>query len=131
MQSDDKYGAFLQWMSTNEQKLAPFYVNPIGHYSVDFLSAMEEVAAAIKRGDSVALEIGLEVLARDPMMPFGKVVKSKLLNALRYVAEEFDERQWNAFVKLHKKWGAMKPYPPREMRYLIKLLKLRPAGKRS
>lgn len=122
---------FHQWLALNAARLAPYYKNRTDHEAVDLSTAMDSLAECIKNGDLEAAAIGLDLLANDPMMPFGKVIKSKILNSLRRNAASLNETEWQLFADLHSRWSCMKPYPPREFRYLVRLLKLQPDGRRG
>ncbi len=131
MQRDIKYNDFNAWISSHGEGLKAYFSNPIGHAEIDISHALGNIADSIKRGDAVAADIGFDLLAHDPVMPFGKIVKSKLLNALVSYRSQLGERKWAILENLHVKWTSMKPFPPREMRYLEKLLKKRAADKRT
>lgn len=124
MAKDCKYDDYNQWMASNAVRVDPYCERRIGHASLDMSTAMHNIAHCIKNGDSLAVAIGLDLLAKDPVMPFGKTIKSQILNALRANAPTFGTSQWNMLGDLREKWADMKPFPPREMRYLEKLLKL-------
>ncbi len=128
MQRDQKYSDFNTWISANDQRLKKYYTNSIGHVAIDQSRALDNVADAIRHGDALAMDIGFDLLAHDPVMPFGKIVKSKLLSALRLFPGKINERKWHILLALHEKWESMKPFPPREFRYLEKLLKKRRAN---
>ena len=117
------YVRFKKWLSSNESRLEPFYVQRIGHSSIDFSRAMDHLAQEIRRGDEAAVAIGFDLLVVDPIMPFGKIIKSKILNAFASKSELINARKHEILYKLYEKWMQIKPFPPREIRYLMKVLK--------
>ena len=118
-----KYVRFEEWLSSNESRLEPFYVQRIGHSAIDFSRAMDHLAQEIRRGDEAAVAIGFELLVVDPIMPFGKIIKSKILNAFAKKSEVINARKREILNNLYEKWMQIKPFPPREIRYLMKVLK--------
>jgi predicted HTH domain antitoxin len=121
--SDPKLNDFQKWLASNNVRLANYYKDRIEHEAVDYSNAMDSLAICIKNGDQFASEIGFDLLEHDHKMPFGKIVKSKILNAFRYNKAAINERRLQVLIKLHEKWSDRKPYPPREIRYLKKLLR--------
>ena len=92
------------------------------------------VAAAIAAGDARSVALACELIERDPMLPFGKLVKSTLARALKkqvsrilgperrqvlgttkkLLTQEFAPRELEDYCKLVKK------FPPAEVAEMLK-----------
>ena len=113
---------FNIWLHDYRPRLNIFYKDTIGHETVDFSRAMDHVAQEIRSGNEDAMDIGFDLLVLDPAMPFGKIIKSKILNSFAINHSFLNRRKIELLIRLHEKWSAIKPFPPREIRYLEKLL---------
>ena len=105
------------------------YFPPEGHENpaVWLSQTFAVVRAAIAKGDPVAVSLACSLIEQDPMLPFGKLIKSDLARALKkqvamLVASE-RAQVLNAVAKLLNQ-----EYAPRELEDYCKLAKKLPVA---
>jgi hypothetical protein len=95
------------------------------HPGIWLSQTFDKVRKAIVAGDTVAVSLACELIERDPMLPFGKLIKSELARALKKKVELLvaSERAQilSATVKLLNQ-----QYAPRELEDYCKLTKKLP-----
>ena len=112
-----------QWITDNQDRLIGYsVVSPVGHDAIENASVIVNVIAGIESGKLSAIELGADFVLADFRSPFGKPLKCKIYNGLRRQAEYIDSGRRSSLVSLAVK-GIGLPYPPRELKALLKLIK--------
>lgn len=112
-----------QWIADNQDRLIEYAEAPtIGHDAIDNASVIENIIAGIESGKLSAIEIGTDFVLADFKSPFGKILKCKIYNSLRRQAGHIDSARRSKLAGLAVK-GIGMPYPPRELKALLKLIK--------
>lgn len=112
-----------QWIADNQDRLIEYYaLSPIGHDAIDNASVIDHVVAGIESGKLSAIELGADFVLADFRSPFGKPLKCKIYNGLRRQADYIDSGRRSNLVDLAVKYIGL-PYPPRELKALLKLIK--------
>ena len=83
---------------------------------------MELVVESIEKGDSEAIALGCFYISNDPKAPFGRILKSRVMNALRRNVELIPLRFHQGLIDAQAKLNAL-PYPPQELKNLGRLLR--------
>ena len=100
-----------------------YYPNElVGHEVIDTVSILERIVSKIKEGNLNAIELGCDFVVDDFKTPFGKITKSHIFNALRSQVNYIDRKRKASLTNLAIKCIEL-PYPPRELKILIKLVK--------
>ena len=112
-----------RWIESNRGRLIGYSdVSAIGHEAIDCALVIENVIAGIESGKLSAIELGSDFVIADFRSPFGKPLKCKIFNGLRHQADYIDSDRRSKLVDLAVK-GLGLPYPPRELKALLKLIK--------
>jgi hypothetical protein len=83
---------------------------------------MELVAGSIEEGNSKAIELGCLYISNDPKAPFGRILKRRVMNALRRHVEQIPIRFHQGLFDTHARLKAL-PYPPQELKDLDRLVR--------
>lgn len=100
---------------------AYFPVQPVDHPGIWISQLFDRVRAAIPAEDKVAISIACDLIAHDPHLPFGKLIKSGLSRELRRYPEYLLEGQRLQLVQTTVKLLALK-YAPRELEDYARLV---------
>jgi len=71
----------------------------IDHPGIRISHACENIAQCIKSGDREAARVGYQIIARDPHLPFGKLIKSAIARALRQRCDLMSSKERAGFAK--------------------------------
>lgn len=94
----------------------------VEHPAVELSMCADSLAAHVRQGDRRAIEDACKLLAADPRMPFGKLIKSDLSRALRRVASELLATDVDRVVRASAHVLSLE-YCPRETEDYINLVR--------
>ena len=119
---DLEHDILKSWLSARESRVASYRPEkPIDHPILKDTQVIDAIIKAIKLGDLNAIELGCEFIQETEKVPFGKILKSNILTALKqqtkYIAQNYRLKLATTAVNLLS-WE----YPPREVRELCKLV---------
>ena len=92
------------------------------HAAIWLSQTFAEIVKAIGAGDTVAVAIACQLIERDPMLPFGKLIKSSLARALRKRIDLLSTAERAKLLATTIKLLNM-PFAPRELEDYCKLVK--------
>jgi hypothetical protein len=125
-------------------RLRSYYASDMHTHPGIWLSlTFDTLTKAIHAGDTVAISLACDLIECDPMLPFGKIIKSNLARALRkqitmvvakeraqlvgatmkLLGQQYSPRELEDYCKLIKK------FPPSE--FWIALTKIEPKNQKS
>jgi hypothetical protein len=99
----------------------------IDHPALWMSALCSSLRQAIRNGDKVSISIACELIDRDPMLPFGKLVKSSLARELRRRVSSLLPSERVQIVNATMRLLAL-PFAPREVEDYAKLLSKLPRG---
>jgi hypothetical protein len=102
--------------------MAYFPSKAVDHPAVWVGQVFDNIRLAITASDAVAISIACELIGNDPMLPFGKLVKSGLARKLKQRAELLTLRQRQQIIDATLKLLGQE-YAPRELEDYCKLIK--------
>ena len=105
---------------------AYFPENVQDHPGIWLSETFTALAKAIEGGDAVAISLACDLIHSDPMLLFGKLIKSDLARALRKRASKLRPGERALIVATTLKL-IMKDFAPRELEDYCKLVKKFPA----
>lgn len=91
---------------------------------------MQLVAESIEKGNSKAIELGCFYISNDPKAPFGRILKRRVMNALRRNVNQIPIRFHQGLIDAYAKLNAL-PYPPQELKDLGRLVRALKVGDTS
>ncbi|MDO8064751.1 hypothetical protein [Janthinobacterium sp. SUN206] len=81
------------------EKLAPYDAGPpIAHPGLRLSQVCRQVALEIRNGNASAVRVAVQILTKDPGMPFGKLIKSGFARALKQRADLLSEMQRRGLI---------------------------------
>ena len=92
------------------------------HAAIWLSQTFAQIVKAIGAGDTVAVAIACHLIERDPMLPFGKLIKSSLARALKKRVELLSAAERKKIVATTIKLLNL-PFAPRELEDYCKLVK--------
>ena len=92
------------------------------HPAIWFSRVMELVAKSIEEGNSKAVELGCSYISNDPKAPFGRILKRRVMNALRRHVNQIPIRFHQGLIDTYAKLNAL-PYPPQELKDFGRLVR--------
>lgn len=101
---------------------AYFPANAQDHPGVWLSQTFTGLAKAIEGGDAVAMSLACDLIHADPMLPFGKLIKSDLARALRKQASKLLPGERTLIVATTLKL-LKQDFAPRELEDYCKLLR--------
>ena len=110
------------WLNSRELRVSSYRLEEsIDHTVLNETQVIDGIADAIKSGDQNAIDLGCEFVLELRKMPFGKILKSNILVALKqkapYIGVTYKQQISSAALELLS-WE----YPPREIREFCKLV---------
>ena len=119
---DLEHDILKSWLSAREVRVASYRPKiEVNHPILKDTQVIEAIIKAIKHGDLNAIELGCEFIQETGKVPFGKILKSNILTALKqqtnYITQNYRQQLATTAVSLLS-WE----YPPREVRELCKLV---------
>ena len=105
---------------------AYFPASTMEHPGIWLSQTFTGLAKAIDSGDAVAMSLACELIHADPMLPFGKLIKSDLARALRKRASKLLPAERALIVAATLKL-LKQDFAPRELEDYCKLLRKFPA----
>lgn len=110
------------WLNSRELRVSSYRLEKsIGHPVLNETQVIDAISNAIKNGDQNAIDLGCEFVLELRKMPYGKILKSNILVALKqkapFVGATYKQQISSAAMELLS-WK----YPPREIREFCKLV---------
>jgi hypothetical protein len=92
------------------------------HPALWFARVMNLVAESIETGSHAAVELGCFYISDDSKAPFGRILKRRVMNALRRRVNQIPSRFHQGLFDAYAKLQAL-PYPPHELKDLGRLVR--------
>jgi hypothetical protein len=92
------------------------------HPSIWFHRVMHLIVQAIEEGNQTAIELGCFYISEDPKAPFGRILKRRVMNALRRNVTQIPKAWHQRLINAHSRMKAL-PYPPHELKDLGRLVR--------
>jgi len=113
----------VRWLEERELRVSSYVPDKrINHPVLKETEIIDGIISALKKGDMNAIELGCELVIENKRIPFGKILKVKILSSLksqvRFVSPAYKESLSNLAIEL-----LSIDYPPREVKELCKLIK--------
>ncbi|GGX93851.1 hypothetical protein GJV26_01820 [Massilia dura] len=94
----------------------------IDHPGIRISDTCDNIARYIKKGDRDAARVGYQIIARDPHLPFGKLIKSGIARALRQHIDLMSPMERAGFTKKTSDLLNL-PFCPRETEDYCKVVR--------
>lgn len=109
------------------ERLRPYFPETVvDHPGIWVGMVFQRLREAIKTGDRVAVSIACDLIEKDPLLPFGKLIKSGLSRQLRKSTQLLVTSEREQVVNTTLRLLAL-PYAPRELEDYAKLLSKLPS----
>lgn len=122
-QIDPELNNLISWLNVREHKvLSNRPAISYNHPTLSNTQIIDNIVIAIKSGDLNAIELGCELVIENKKIPFGKGLKSKILqslkNQVRFVNQSYRQQLTLLTIKL-----LTLEYHPTEIKFLYRLIK--------
>lgn len=104
------------------ERIRPYFPETVADHPGIWLDRLfQQVREAIGSGDRVAVSVACDFIEKDPKLPFGKLIKSRLSRQLRKSSQLLVASERAQVVNTTLRLLAL-PYAPRELEDYAKLL---------
>jgi hypothetical protein len=112
-----------EWLLSRSQ-LSEQFIKAVDepHPALWFARVMELVAESIEKENHAAVELGCFYISDDPKAPFGRILKRRVMNALRRRVNQIPKRFHQGLLDAYAKLQAL-PHPPQELKDLGRLVR--------
>jgi len=112
------------WLLNHQNLASPFmHAITTTHPAIWVGEVFESIAGEIANQNPIAIELGCLFIIEDPKSPFGRIMKRKVLNALRrnskLIQNQYERPLRAAFERMQ---GL--PYPPQELKDFARLIRV-------
>ena len=120
--NNEEFETLKRWLNSRELRVSSYRLEKtIDHPVLNETQVIDAITEAIKSGDQYAIDLGCEFVLELRKLPFGKILKSNILVALKQktscIGSTYKQQISSAAVELLS-WQ----YPPREVREFCKLV---------
>jgi len=103
------------------ERLRPYFPEVVDHPGIWVGMVFRRLGKAIEVGDRVAISVACDLIEKDPMLPFGKLIKSGLSRQLRKTPQLLVASERAQVITTTLRLLALR-YAPRELEDYAKLL---------
>ena len=120
---DTDLNNLVTWLEGNKIKVASYLPkNPIDHPVLSKTRIIENIIQSVKNGNLNAIELACDLSIQNKHIPFGKIIKSNIFEALKKQEKYICAGLKDKLAKLAIKY-INAPYPAKETKSLCRLLK--------